>query len=221
MLKYKVIIAASGSGERFGSKTPKQFQKINGKEILAITIDRFHRISLIDEIVISTKPEYFTKVSTIIRKNNFRKVKKIVEGGKRRQDSVYNALLNLDNCNPEDVILVHDGVRPFVSSKLIHTLMEEVKFYDGVIPVLPVSETVKEIEGNIVRKTIDRSKIYFAQTPQVFRYEVLKRSFEKAYKENFDATDESSIVENAGYKIKSVQGESKNIKITLKDDLKR
>lgn len=92
-MKIKVIIPASGSGVRFGGKIPKQFLKIKGKEIIAHTIEKFNSIKLIDEIIISTQPENFAKVSSIIKKYNFTKVKKIVEGGKRRQDSVYNAFL--------------------------------------------------------------------------------------------------------------------------------
>ena len=117
-MKVKVIIAASGSGERFGSKIPKQFLKIDGKEIIAHTLEKFNRIKLIDEIIISTKLDYFVQLSTILKKYNLKKVKKIVEGGTLRQDSVYNALINLQ-CEEGDLVLIHDAVRPFISSKKI------------------------------------------------------------------------------------------------------
>ena len=220
-MKVKVIIPASGSGERFGGKTPKQFLKIGNKEIIAHTLEKFNRIKLIDEIIISTKLEHFVKVSSVIKKYNLTKVKKIVEGGSRRQDSVYNALLNLE-CKDDDLILIHDAVRPFISSKKINEIISEAKNGDGVILGLPVSETVKRVDGKSnVSETIDRNNLWMIQTPQAFRYDVLKRSFEKANEENFTGTDESAIVENAGYLVKIITGERDNVKVTVKDDLKK
>ncbi len=219
-MKVKVIIPASGRGVRFGSKTPKQFLKIEGREIILRTIEKFHSIKLIDEIIISTKSECFVKLNNLIKKNKFSKVKKVVEGGKLRQDSVYNALLHLE-CSADDIILVHDAVRPFISPKKITELINEAVKVKCVIPGLPVTETVKKVnKKNEVITTVDRNGLWTIQTPQAFTYDVLKKSFEKAYKEKFTGTDESSIVENAGYKVKVINGEIANIKITLKEDLK-
>lgn len=218
-MKIKVIIPASGTGERFGGRIPKQFLKIDEKEIIAHTLEKFNSIKLIDEIIISTKLEYFVKLSTIIKKYNLRKVKKIVEGGKRRQDSVYNALLNSE-CKEDDLILIHDAVRPFISSKKIRELISEAKKEKCVIPGLPVSETIKRADDkNFVEETIDRDNLWSVQTPQAFSFDILMKSFEKAYKENFTGTDESAIVEKAGYKVKMIDGERRNIKITTKRDL--
>lgn len=218
-MKIKVIIPASGSGVRFGGKIPKQFLKIKGKEIIAHTIEKFNSIKLIDEIIISTQPENFAKVSSIIKKYNFTKVKKIVEGGKRRQDSVYNALLASES-GSDDLIIVHDAVRPFVSKGKIIEIIKEVMKEKCVILGLPVAETVKRVNGKkFVEETIDRNNLYSIQTPQAFQFDILKKSFQKAYKENFNGTDESSVVENAGYKVKVIDGEKGNIKITTKGDL--
>lgn len=218
-MSIKVIIPASGSGTRFGGNIPKQFMKIEGKEILAHAISAFHQIRSIDEIIIATKQEYFEKIKLIIRKNNFFKISRIVEGGKMRQDSVFRALMNLD-CSENDFILVHDAVRPFVSRDKILELIKEVKKHNCVILGLPVSETLKKIDKkNYVEKTIDRENVWSIQTPQAFRYDILKKSFEKAYKDNFTGTDESSLAEYSGYKVKVIEGEKKNIKITLKADL--
>lgn len=203
-MKIKVIIPASGSGVRFGGKIPKQFLKIKGKEIIAHTIEKFNSIKLIDEIIISTQPENFAKVSSIIKKYNFTKVKKIVEGGKRRQDSVYNALLASES-GSDDLIIVHDAVRPFVSKGKIIEIIKEVMKEKCVILGLPVAETVKRVNGKkFVEETIDRNNLYSIQTPQAFQFDILKKSFQKAYKENFNGTDESSVVENAGYKVKVI-----------------
>ncbi|MEO8664259.1 MAG: 2-C-methyl-D-erythritol 4-phosphate cytidylyltransferase [Ignavibacteria bacterium] len=220
-MKVKVIIPASGSGERFGGRTPKQFLKIDGKEIIVLAIEKFHSIKLIDEIIISAQPEYFIKLLTLIKKNNFRKVKKIVEGGKTRQDSVYNALLNLE-CEADDIVLVHDSVRPFISSKKINELINETKKFKCVIPGMRMSETLKKVDGkNFVTETIDRKNLWTVQTPQAFTVDILKKSFDKAYKAGFTCTDESSVAENAGYKVRVIEGEKSNIKITVKEDLKR
>lgn len=219
-MKVKVIIPASGSGERFGSKIPKQFLKIEGKEIIAHTLEKFNSIKLTDEIIISTKLEYFVKISAVLKKYNLRKVKKIVEGGMRRQDSVYNALINLE-CEEDDLILIHDAVRPFISKKKILELIKTAEKENCVIPGIPVPETVKRVDAeNIVTETIDRKNVWTIQTPQVFRYDILRKSFEKAYNENFTGTDESAIVENAGYKVKVIEGEKTNVKITFREDIR-
>ena len=219
-MKVKVIIPASGSGERFGSKIPKQFLKIEAKEIIAHTLEKFNSIKLVDEIIISTKLEYFVKISAILKKYNLRKVSKIVEGGKRRQDSVYNALINLE-CDTDDIILIHDAVRPFISKKKIIELISTAKRYECVIPGMPVAETIKRIDGkNIVTETIDRKNVWTIQTPQAFKYDIILKAFEKAYAESFTGTDESAIVENADYKVKVIEGEKTNVKITYRKDIR-
>lgn len=218
-MSIKVIIPASGTGTRFGGNTPKQFMKIGGKEILAHSVSAFHQIRSIDEIIIASRLEYFERIKLIIRKNNFFKIKRIVEGGKLRQDSVFRALMNLE-CSENDFILVHDAVRPFVSMEKIAELIKEVKKFNCVISGLPVTETLKKInKKNFVEKTVDRENVWAIQTPQAFRYDILKKSFEKAYEDNFTGTDESSLAEHAGYKVKVIEGEKENIKITLKADL--
>ena len=218
-MKVKVIIPASGSGERFGSKIPKQFLKIEGKEIIALTLEKFNSIKLIDEIIISTKLEYFVKISAILKKYNLRKVSKIVEGGKRRQDSVYNALITSES-DYDDMLLIHDAVRPFISKKKIMELIKAAEKEKCVILGLPVNETIKRTDkNNIITETIDRDNVWAIQTPQAFRYDILLKSFEKAYEENFTGTDEAAIVENAGFRVKVMMGEKGNVKITFREDI--
>lgn len=217
-MSIKVIIPASGIGERFGRKTPKQFVKIKNKEMLAHTIDKFHNIKSIDEIIISTRPEYFARVCSIIKKHKFKKVKKLVEGGKLRQESVYNALINL-TCSVNDIILVHDAARPFVSTESINKIIKEAKKHECVVLGMPVSETIKKVnKKQLVDKTIEREGLWSIQTPQAFRYLNLMQAFERAMKDNFVGTDEAAIVEYAGYDVKVIKGESGNVKITLKED---
>lgn len=217
---YYVIIPASGSGIRFTSNTPKQFVKIEGKELIAHTLERFNAVQKVDSIIISTQKKFFDKIIKIVFEKNIVKVTKIVEGGERRMDSVYNALMNL-NCKKNDFIIIHDAVRPYVSKNLIERLIKETKKSNSVIPGMLISDTVKRTDKKlIVKNTIPRENLYRVQTPQVFRYDILVKSFEKAYRENYMGTDEAAIVENAGYKIKLIEGETENIKITVKEDLK-
>lgn len=218
--KVKVIIPASGSGIRFGGKLPKQFLKIQGIEILALTIKKFHVLKSVDEIVIAAKTDFFNRISRIIKKYDFYKVKKIVEGGNMRQISVLNALKSLD-CAKKDIVLVHDAVRPFITVNKIKEIITAAVKEKCVVPCLSLTDTVKIVNPeNYIVKTIDRDNLRIVQTPQAFIYEILLNSFENAVKKNFIGTDEASVVEFAGYKIKIIDGEIKNIKVTSKEDLK-
>ncbi len=219
-MKHILIIPASGSGIRFGSKTPKQFLKLDGQEILAHTIEKFHSIKIINEIYIATQAHNFSRVKKIISKNNFTKVKSIVEGGETRQASVFNAL-NAITAEKDDVIIVHDAVRPFLSKKLILSLIDECHKCGGVIPGIKINDTVKRTdEKGFIQKTLSRENLWTVQTPQIFRYDIIKNSFAKAIKKNFIGTDEAAVVEFAGYPVKIIAGERENIKITHKEDLK-
>lgn len=218
-MSFFVIIPASGSGVRFSNKTPKQFIKTGGREIISQTINTFNTVKEIDSIIIATQKSFFNRVMKIVFENKFDKVTKIVEGGLHRMDSVYNALMNI-NCRKNDFIIVHDAVRPFVSADLIKRLIKETKKFKVVIPGLLVNDTVKRTDKKfIVKENVNRENLFRIQTPQVFRYDILVKSFEKAYADNYIGTDEASITEYAGYKTKLIEGEAFNIKITVKEDL--
>lgn len=219
-MRYFVIIPASGTGTRFGGKTPKQFIKFAGKEIIAHTLNKFNSLKEIHSIIIATQKKYFDKLHNIISKNKFGKVIALVEGGETRQDSVYNAL-RVINFRKDDFIIVHDAVRPFVSKILIRNLILNSKKYKAVIPGLKINDTVKNLnKDNTVKETVLRENIWRIQTPQVFRYDVLINSFKKAIAGNYYGTDESSLAEYGGYKVKVVEGDVNNIKITTKNDIK-
>ena len=220
-MKVVAIIPAAGTGSRVGAKIPKQYLKFNGLELIAHTVAKFNSCREISEIIISAMPEHFVRLSTIIRKNNFRKVKTIVEGGATRHDSVQNAL-SVSGCSVNDIVLVHDSVRPFVSARLIKETITQTAKHKCAVPVLPIAETVKKISKyDFVDETLDRSTLATAQTPQGFRADILESSFQHAKKMKFNGTDESSIVEFAGHKVKTFPGEQSNIKITTKEDLKK
>ncbi|MCX6163475.1 MAG: IspD/TarI family cytidylyltransferase, partial [Ignavibacteriae bacterium] len=187
-MSYYVIIPASGSGIRFAGNKPKQFIRIEGKELIVYTLNKFNSIQTIDSIIISTRKMFFDKLIKILFENNIGKVTKIVEGGKRRMDSVYNAFMNL-NCKKNDFIIIHDAVRPFVSKDLIQRLISETKKFNSVIPGMLINDTVKRTDKKlIVQNTIPRENLYRIQTPQVFRYDILVKSFEKAYRDNYIGT---------------------------------
>ena len=211
-MKYHVIIPASGSGERFRSRIPKQFVKLFGKELITYTIRKFNSINSVESIVITTKKEYFKRLQIIIKGNKFHKVSNIVLGGATRHDSVFNglrAIIPTDDC----YVIIHDAVRPFITQKKIKEMMKVVKDCKAVIPGLKINDTIKEVNNsNIVKRTVPRKYLWEVQTPQIFKYDILWKSFK--------GTDESSIVENAGYKVKIIEGEKTNIKVTTKDDLK-
>ncbi|HEX2786301.1 MAG TPA: 2-C-methyl-D-erythritol 4-phosphate cytidylyltransferase [Ignavibacteria bacterium] len=221
-MKNIVIIPAAGSGSRFGSKTPKQFLKLPPKniEVISYTIKKFQEINSVNEIIIATSSDNFKKLKKIISDNKFSKVSRIVEGGETRHQSGFNALLSL-KCGKDDRIIIHDAVRPFITKKKIKELIKLSIKYPELVPGLKVNDTIKKIDDkNFISESLKRENIWRIQTPQIFRYEILVKSFEHAHKTKFIGTDESSIVTNAGYKVKIVEGEISNLKITTKEDLK-
>lgn len=213
-----VVIVAAGTGSRMKMGINKQFIKLEGKEIIAYTIEKFYNNSNIEDIVVVVKEdesEFFKK--EILDKYNFKNIK-IAYGGKERQDSVYNGLKSLDKkC---DIVLIHDGARPFVSDKIIYNCIEEVKEHKAIVVGVPVKDTIKIIDNdkNIV-DTPNRSVLWAVQTPQTFDYNILIDAYKDAFKSGFYGTDDAMLVERIGYKVKMVEGSYNNIKITTKEDL--
>lgn len=216
-MKKIVIIPSGGKGLRLGTDIPKQYVKVNNKELIAYTIDVFEQCNEIDEIVIAAQKDYFNLLNEIIKKYSFRKVLKIVEGGKERQDSVYNALSSLSASN-RDLILVHDAARPLLPQKVLLSALQSAENFDNVVVGIKAKDTL--IKGSdSVLSYVDRSEIFYTQTPQIFRYGILKSAMEKAIRKSFLGTDESMLVHKASYKVKLVEGSVFNFKVTTKDDL--
>jgi len=207
------IIVAAGEGKRIGSDIPKQFLLLNGKPILWHTLYVFEKSPAVDEIVLVINP-LWKEMSQKIAKDFF-KIKHIVIGGKTRQESVWAGLKAVKKA---DIILVHDGVRPFVSQELIKRVINSTYKYKAVVPALPANDTVKWVEDNIVKKTLPREFIWFAQTPQGFKFDIIKNAYSKYKKETF--TDDAALVEKLGINVYVVTGELTNIKITTPEDLK-
>lgn len=214
-----VIVAAAGMSNRMGSKINKQFINIDNDPILVHTLNKFEQSNYIDEIILIAKEEeveYCRK--EIVRKYGFKKIKKIIKGGKERQDSIYNGILALDERS--DIVLTHDGARPFVRKQNIEDGIKGVLEYDACVIGVPVKDTIKVVDDDkSVHHTPKRSMLWAAQTPQCFWRSILQKGYEYAINEGIVGTDDSSIVEKAGYDVKMIMGNYDNIKITTPEDL--
>ncbi|MGA9408592.1 MAG: 2-C-methyl-D-erythritol 4-phosphate cytidylyltransferase [Bacteroidota bacterium] len=213
-----VIIPAAGAGERMGSAVGKQFLSLQGKPIIIHTLERFQMCEAVNEIIIAVQASRRQQVEFLIGEFHLSKVTNIVDGGRRRQDSVYNALRHT---HPQaEIVVVHDAVRPFIQQKVILDSIEKANACSAAVVAVRVKDTVKvgNNEGRFER-TLDRSVLWSAQTPQTFRRQVLLEAYERANRENVEATDDASLVELLHVRPAIVEGSFDNIKITTPDDL--
>lgn len=171
----------------------------------------------ISEIIPVVKANDMAYCAELAEEYNISKVRRIVPGGRERQDSVFHGLQSVDD--PESIVVVHDGVRPLIEPEVIARGIAQLEDNDGVVIGVPVKDTVKEAAEGMVKQTLDRTLLWAAQTPQIFPYRVLLDAFEKAMQERFYATDDSALVERYGGKIKMVPGSYTNIKVTTPEDL--
>lgn len=223
-MRVIVIIPAAGLGTRMsapGGKS-KQFAELNGVPIIIHTLRKFANVPEVDEIYIAMRKPESDAFESRLQQELFAKPIHIVEGGEHRQQSVGSALAALKAAK-EDIILVHDAVRPFVDSETIGNVIEAATKNGAAIAAIPAFDTIKQVdrtaEGAVVNATIPREHIVLVQTPQGFRYHVLKKAFDEAERDGFVGTDEASIVERSGHEVSVVMGSRRNIKITTPDDL--
>jgi len=229
-MKVIVIMPAAGLGTRMASAArkhapSKQFAELQGVPILMRTLSKFAEISEIGQIRIALrKSEIPGFQQRLNRETPETLVKKavLVEGGENRQQSVANAMAGVEAAD-DDIVLVHDAVRPFVTDKMIHDVVEAARKYGAAIVGVPAVDTVKQVErtaeGALIKATLPREKIVMAQTPQGFRYSVLRKAFDEAAADGFVGTDEASLVERSGQPVAVVMGSAQNIKITTPADL--
>lgn len=217
-MKTAAIIAAAGLGKRMGGNQPKQYLEVGGRPIICHTLDRFATYGIHEMIVVVEPGREGPVRDEIIRGFGYPSSWKVVPGGEVRQRSVYNGLGAVSG--DVDVVLVHDGVRPYVTVEQIVALAE-LAFREGAcILAERMKDTVKRAghDGSIV-ETVDRKDLWRAQTPQAFRRELLIQAMESAFKDEFVGTDDASLVERLGRRVFIVEGESRNIKITTPEDL--
>lgn len=213
--KVVSIIPAAGHGVRMGGK--KQFLKLEGIPIFIHTLRKFDACNDIAEMFMAAPEDDISFIEETLRDQPLRKQVTVVAGGSRRQDSVENCLriLPVDT----DLVAVHDAVRPFVSPALISAVIREAERSGAAILGILSVDTVKQVQQTRIVGTIPRERIVLAQTPQVFRYDLLKQAFAKAREESFRGTDEASLVEHLGREVTVVPGQERNIKITTPADL--
>lgn len=212
-----VIIVAAGSGRRMNLDINKQYIKLDEKEMIAHTIEVFYKNQNIDEIIVCIKEEEREIFEQeILDKYNFNNIK-IAYGGKERQDSIYNGLKKLDENS--NIVLIHDGARPFVSNEIINKAIDAAKKDKAAVVGVPVRDTIKVIEDGIVKSTPARETLWSAQTPQTFEKDLIVRAYKNAYENNFYGTDDSMLVEFLGQKVTMVLGSYENIKITNQEDI--
>ncbi|RMA97587.1 2-C-methyl-D-erythritol 4-phosphate cytidylyltransferase [Hydrogenothermus marinus] len=209
-MKIVAILLAAGQGKRFGEK--KQFIKLKGEPLFQYSINTINKIDEITDVILVLPEEDIERIKIF----SFKNIKKVI-GGKERQDSVYNALQEISNA---DIVIVHDTARPFATEKMFLDGIKNIKKgFDGSVTAIPSKDTIKKVKENKVIETLKRDELYIIQTPQTFKFDILKKAHEKAKQENFLGTDDSSLVERIGGNITINEGSILNFKITTKEDL--
>jgi len=209
-VKVVAVLLAGGSGKRFGEK--KQFIKLKGEPLFQYSLNTVNKIDEITDIVLVLPKEDLDRIKVF----SFKGVQKVA-GGDERQDSVYKALQVVKGA---DVVVIHDTARPFATKEMYKEGIENVlRGYDASITAVPSRDTIKEVENGEVKKTLNREKLYVVQTPQTFKFEVLKEAHDFAKEKGILGTDDAYLVEKIGGKIAVNKGSVLNFKITTKEDL--
>ena len=212
------IIAAAGAGTRMASDRPKQFLLLAGTPVIFHTLKVFEQCDSIDEVIVVLPAEESAGFLSQAGKFGVRKVARVVPGGTTRADSVKRGLMAIRSATAE-IVVVHDGVRPFVTVEEIDATVAAAKSDGAAILVAPVTDTIKHISDGTVEKTLDRGALRRALTPQCFQYEVLRHAYQHADVNDPSLTDESALVEQLGKRVSIVEGSARNIKITTAEDL--
>jgi len=213
MTNFAIIVAA-GKGKRMNSKLHKLLLTLNNNYIINYTLEKFENSPLIDEIVLVSNENFNVK--------NIKKLKKIVKGGEKRQDSVYNGLKAIENAKDDDIVVIHNGANPLVDEKTIKETIESAKQYGAAAAAFRAKDTIKESDKeNFVKKTLNRENLWQMQTPQCIKYDLAIKSFENAKKDSFYSTDDVALVERNGAEVKIIETNEENIKLTTPSDLEK
>ncbi len=218
-MKVTVLIPAAGTGSRMGAAVNKQYLSLADRPILAHTLSLFDRHPAVNRIVVISPREEIPFCRTeVVERYRFEKVRELVEGGAERQDSVRNGLAAC-GAAPEDIVLIHDGVRPLFPADRIDEVIDSARRVGGCVVGVPVKDTIKQVEGGMIRQTPDRRSLWLAQTPQAFSFAIIRSAHEQALQDGFRGTDDASLVERLGHPVAMVEGSYRNIKITTPEDL--
>lgn len=211
------IVLAAGEGNRFKSKIPKPLAALNSKPLLIYSLEIFGKHPLIGGIILAVNPKNSAGIKSALKKYRIKKIKSIVLGGRRRQDSVFNALKELGG--KSEMVLVHDACRPFIDKNMVTALIRQAKKTGAAIAGVPVKATIKAVgrRPSVVTRTLNRDNLREIQTPQVFRKDLILKAYNKFA--GIDATDDSTLVEKLGQKVSVVEGSYNNIKVTTPEDL--
>ncbi len=219
------VVPAAGMGKRFGSGTNKPFHSLIGKPLIVWSLQVLESIKVVVEIIPVLKIEDMDTGIDIFEQSGLSKIKKIAPGGKERQDSVYSGLKLIED---EDcIVLIHDGVRPLIEKALVEKIlrhmsdsMSDKEDCDGIIPGVPLKDTIKESsDGEFVKQTVKRDSLWAIQTPQVFHYKSIMKAYETAMKERYYTTDDAALIERYKGRVKIMTGSYTNIKVTTPEDL--
>lgn len=211
--KVTAIILVAGNSTRYGQNRNKNFETINGKTVMSYSLKAFQENSYIDNLIIGAKEEEFSIIETIIQKEKITKPATIILGGKSRQETVYHCIQKTD----ADIVIIHDGARPAIKQKYINECVESMKEFKGVTIGVPSKDTIKITdENNIVVQSTNRSNTWIIQTPQCFERKVLLEMHEKYRNEK--VTDDCMLLEKNHEKVKILEGDYTNIKITTYED---
>lgn len=214
------VILAGGKGLRLGNKKPKQMLMLGNKPVISWSVDTFHKIDLINKIIIVSEKSLIDEIQNLFPASDYPKIQTFIEGGEERSDSSYNALIS-SQFSDDDIFLFHDAARPFVTEEIIRKMIHNVKISEACGTYIPSADTVAMIQNSIVETIPERTTVYSAQTPQGFRYKLIKQAHD-LHKQNksMKVTDDISLVFNMGYAVSSIAGSVKNIKITTELDFR-
>lgn len=213
------VILAGGKGLRLGSNKPKQMLILGAKPVISWSVDTFHKVDQIDRIIIVSEIGLMSEIKSLFPQKDYPKISSFVEGGAERSDSSWNAL-NSDMFDDNDIFLFHDAARPFVSKEIIVALIEKVKISGACGTYVRATDTIAIVNNSIVEYIPERKSVYSAQTPQGFRYDLIKKAhlYQNDFN-NFTVTDDVSLVVNMGHEVTVIDGSYDNIKITNESDL--
>lgn len=217
--RVAAIIPAAGEGRRMGGAVPKQFLQIGGREILARTLAVFEACVAIDDVWVVVAAEQCALCqSTIVERYGLRKVRGVVAGGTTRQESVWHGLQQV--AQAVGLVVVHDGVRPFVTELLLQQTLDHANRFGAAIAAVPLKDTLKRVSAaGTVEATVPREHLWRVQTPQAFQHALLRRAFQHAWQQGLQATDEAGLIEALGNAVRIVPSYEHNVKITTPDDL--